>query len=161
MNSCLFMGRLTEEPSQKFTHSGKQVVSFSIAVPIKFKRDGGPTADFIDCEAWEVNAKNIFNFFHKGDGILVRGRMKNNNYTNRDGQKVYGMVLVVEEWDFGRPKKGSDMGNPQGGYGGNGTGYYNPGGTINDGGYSQYPEMGSYDGFMDLPEGYENEVPFV
>lgn len=99
------MGRLTDEPIRSVTISGKIKVQFRIAVPKKFKKDG-QTADFFNCEAWEQDAERIHQYFFKGDSILVKGRVENDNYTTRDGQKVYSVIFKVEEWHFG-PKKRS------------------------------------------------------
>ena len=106
MNISIMLGRLTEEPIQSVTLGGKLIVKFSIAVSKKYKRENGPTADYFNCVAWERDAENIFKFFHKGDSILIKGRFENDNYKTRDGTKVYGMVYIVEEWDFGQKKLG-------------------------------------------------------
>lgn len=104
MNSVIMQGRLTAEPVLRFTINNQPVASFSIAVPKRIKVEGKPTADFFDCTAWDADAENIHRFFRQGDMILVRGRLENNNYTNREGVQMKGQVIVVEEWTFG-PKK--------------------------------------------------------
>lgn len=140
INICTFGGKLTGEPERMYTQSNKCKVTFDIAVSNPFKKDANnTTADFFRCEVWGRDAETIFKHFHKGDGIVVSGRMENNNYTNREGKKIYGFVLKVANWDFGPKKLGT--GN-QSGYGG----YSNPGGTINDGGYA--PDS-SYSGYPD------------
>lgn len=108
MNLAVLQGRLTSNPVRKYPFGSAPVVSFSIAVPKKFKKQGAPTADFFDCTAWDKDAENIYKFFTQGDMILIRGRIENNNYTNRAGEKVHGQVIIVEEWEFGPKKRGSE-----------------------------------------------------
>lgn len=112
MNKVIFLGRLTAEPRRKFV-GDSAVVNFGIAVPNRFRKSG-QTADFFECEAWNKDAENIFKYFHKGDGILVCGRMENFSYISREGQRVNGVILKVEEWDFGQKKQNRDTQNYQG-----------------------------------------------
>lgn len=107
LNSVIFQGRLTGVPKISKFVSGMSVANFSIAVDRKVKREGQPTVDFFDCEAWDRDAENIHRYFNQGDMILLRGRLENNNYTTRAGTLVKGQKLVVEEWTF-EPKKKSE-----------------------------------------------------
>lgn len=107
MNSVVFQGKLVGHPEKRYTLNNVPVVSFSIAVPKKVKKEGQPTADFFDCSAWDRDADNIHKFFSQGDTILIRGRIENNNYVNREGVKIKGQLVIVEDWGFG-PKKKAD-----------------------------------------------------
>lgn len=105
MNVVIFHGRLVNTPVRKYTIDNKPVTNFTLAVPRKVKVEGKPTADFIDCTAWNVHAENIFNTVNQGDAIMVKGRLENNNYVNSAGIKVYSQVVIVEEWDYGAKKR--------------------------------------------------------
>ena len=107
MNSVVFMGKFTGVPVKRITMDNRSVVSFSLAVARKVKRKGKPDADFFNFTAWDRDADNIHRFFNKGDTILIRGRIENDFYTNKDGVQVKGNVVIVEEWEFG-PKKYND-----------------------------------------------------
>lgn len=115
MNLVIQQGRLVENPEKKYTVDNKAVTTFSIAVSKKFKKEGGPTADFHDCVAWGVIAENTHKFFNKGDMILIKGRLEDDNYVNNIGVKVYQKIIIVEEFEFG-PKKRSDNSYGNGGY---------------------------------------------
>lgn len=105
MNVVLEQGKLTDKPQIRYSLEGLAITRFSIAVPKKgFVKAGGATADFFNCTAFGKNAENINKFFNMGDTILVRGRLENDNYTTRDDVKVYSVVIIVDEWEFG-PKK--------------------------------------------------------
>lgn len=106
MNTVTFQGKLVKLPERRHTVDNKVLASFSIAVPKKFPKDN-QTADFFDCVAWGKPAENILKFFKQGDTILIKGRIENDNYTNREGQLVKGQLVIVEEWYFG-PKKRED-----------------------------------------------------
>ena len=97
-------GRLTKMPELRYTVEGLPIVRFSIAVAKKVVKGNGPTADFFDCTGFGNVAENINKFFNMGDMILIKGRLENDNYTNREGVKIYGQVIIIEEWGYG-PKK--------------------------------------------------------
>lgn len=91
-------------PDLRYTVDGLAVVRINIAVAKKVIKGNGPKADFFDCACFGKMAENIKKYFNLGDAILVKGRLENDNYVNREGVKVYGQVIMIEEWDFG-PKK--------------------------------------------------------
>lgn len=153
MNNIILAGRLTAEPILRSTQSGHSVLQFDIAVTKRFKREGGPTADFFRCNAWDKTGDTIYRYLHQGDGIVVRGRIENDNYTDRNGNKVYSMVVIVEDWDFGPKKRGTEgnYNNQSQNYGGQG----NYGGQQMQQGGDRYA-----DGFMNIPDGIDEELPF-
>ena len=108
MNLVIQQGKLTDNPQMRYSVENMAIARFRIAVPKKIVKTGGPTADFFDCTAFGKSAENINKFFRMGDTILVKGRLENDNYTTREGNKVYGNVIIVEEWEFG-PKKRVDQ----------------------------------------------------
>ena len=104
MNLVVEQGRLTKMPELRYTVDGVAIVRINIAVAKKVLKGNGPTADFFDCACFGKLAENIRKNFSVGDMILVKGRLENDNYINREGKRVYGNVIIVEEWGFG-PKK--------------------------------------------------------
>lgn len=131
MNKVILMGRLTADPEMK--QGTTALCKYTIAVDRRFKRDGEPTADFFNCTAFGKAAEFTQKYFHKGSRILVTGRIENNNYTNKDGQKVYSVGIIVEEQEFCESKKAE--------------------------GSAPCTEDG--DGFMNIPSGIEDELPFA
>ena len=104
MNKVIEMGRLTRDPEVSSSASGTTFARFSIAVDRRFKREGEPDADFFNCSAFGKTAEFIEKYLSKGTKVVVCGRLENNNYTNKDGQKVYDVRIMVEEIDFAESK---------------------------------------------------------
>ena len=99
MNKVILMGRLTRDPEVRYSQgaTATAIARFSIAVDRRFKRDGEPDADFINCVAFGRTGEFIERYGHKGTKFVVEGRIQTGSYTNRDGQKVYTTEVVVEE----------------------------------------------------------------
>ena len=104
MNKVIMMGRLTREPEISSSASGTTFARFSIAVDRKFKKEGEPDADFFNCTSFGKQAEFVEKYLKKGTKIVVSGRLQNNNYTNKDGQKVYDVRIMVEEIEFAESK---------------------------------------------------------
>ena len=104
MNKIIIMGRATKDPDISSSASGTTFARFSIAVDRRFKREGEPNADFFNCCAFGKTAEFIEKYISKGTKVVVCGRLENNNYTNKDGQKVYDVRIMVEEIDFAESK---------------------------------------------------------
>ncbi len=162
MNKVILMGRLTRDPEVRYSQGASQtaVARFSIAVDRRFKREGEPEADFFNCTAFGRQAEFVEKYLHKGTKMLVTGRIQNDNYTNKDGQMVYSVRVMVDELEFAESKNAS--GGGQGGY----DGGFNNGGFNNNGGYSA-PTGNTgrsnplSDGFMNIPDGIDEELPFA
>ena len=134
MNTVIFMGRLTKDPDVRTTQSGTQVASFSLAVDRRFKTDGGPSADFFNCAAFGKLAEFVEKYLKKGTKILLKGRIENNNYTDRQGVKRYDFRVTAESIEFCE-KRGEEEPKPE-----------------------PKPEpQTDEDGFM---SGYDEELPF-
>lgn len=148
MNKVILMGRLTRDPEVRYSQGANQtaVARFSIAVDRRFKRDGEPDADFFNCTAFGRQAEFVERYLHKGTKIVTCGRIQNDNYTNKDGQMVYSVRVMVDEIEFAESKNAS--GN-DGGFGG-GFG----------GGNAAAAPAGAGDGFMNIPDGIDEELPF-
>lgn len=107
MNKVILMGRLTREPEVSSSSSGTTFARFSIAVDRKFKKEGDPEADFFNCTSFGKQAEFVERYLKKGTKIVVSGRLQNNNYTNKDGQKVYDVRVMAEEIEFAESKNSS------------------------------------------------------
>lgn len=102
MNKTILMGRLTRDPEIRYpqTPEGSAVARFSLAVDRRFKRDGDPDADFFTCVCFKKLAEFTEKYLRKGSKILVEGAIQNNNYTNKDGQMVYSVQIIVDNMEF-------------------------------------------------------------
>lgn len=90
INKTILIGRLVRDPEPKETQSGTHVVSFTVACDrMKTKTNPDPGADFISCVAWQQSADYLAQYGHKGDTIVVEGRISTRNYDDKDGKKVY------------------------------------------------------------------------
>ena len=141
MNKVILMGRLTRDPEVRYSQgeNATAVARFTLAVDRRFRRDDAST-DFIGCVAFGRNAEFIEKYFRQGTKALITGRIQTGSYTNRDGQKVYTTDVVVEDQEFAESKSASD------GRGGMSA-------------PSMAPTVGN-DGFMSLPDGVAEELPF-
>ena len=170
MNKVILMGRLTRDPEVRYAQNGNQmaIARFSIAVDRRFKREGEPDADFFNCTAFGKQAEFVERYLHKGTKILTCGRIQNDNYTNKDGQMVYSVRVMVDEIEFAESKNAA--GGAEGGFGGNGgfSGNNGFGGNSGFGGGNNYgvnsynnpAPSGAGDGFMNIPDGIDEELPF-
>lgn len=133
MNKVLMIGRLTRDPEIRWTSGSPStaVASFSIAVDRRFKKDGGTEADFFECSAWGKLAEHMEKYWNKGMKAAICGRLENNNWTDRDGNRRTSTRIVVEEIDFCEKKEDRD----------------------------RTPDPAKPGEFMDLPDGDE-ELPF-
>lgn len=136
------MGRLTRDPEIRYSQ-GQQpmaIARYSLAVTKRFKKDGEPDCDFINCVAFGKNGEFAEKYLHKGTKIAVTGRIQTGSYTQKEsGQKIYTTDVIVEEHEFCE-SKGASQSN-------------------NIGGVSPYGPAGG-DGFMNIPDGIDEELPF-
>lgn len=100
MNKVVLVGRLTKEPEGKATQGGTFVTRYTLAVDRRFRKDGEPNADFINCVAFGKGAEFAEKHFHKGMRVAIDGRIQTGSYTNREGQKVYTTDIVVDAQEF-------------------------------------------------------------
>ena len=99
MNKVILIGRLTKDVETRY--AGEMAVSrYSLAVDRKFKREGEPTADFINCVAFGKNGEFAEKYLKKGMKIAVTGRIQTGSYTDKDGKKVYTTDVIAEEHEF-------------------------------------------------------------
>lgn len=124
-NKVVMMGRITHELEVKTTPSGVQVCQFSIAVDRRFQTKGEEKkTDFFRVTAWRTAADFVGRYFKKGSMILVEGELQNNNYTDKNGNTVYSVVINAERLSFTGEKAANTSGNaPQA------SGYSEPNGN--------------------------------
>ncbi|MDO5390951.1 MAG: single-stranded DNA-binding protein [Eubacteriales bacterium] len=150
MNKVILMGRLTRDPDVRYSagENALAIARYTLAVDRRFKRDGEATADFISCVAFGRAAEFAERYFHQGIRIVVSGRIQTGSYTNREGQKVYTTEVVVEEQEFAESKSASDQ------YAASHPSAPAPSAA------APTPSAASADGFMNIPDGIDEELPF-
>lgn len=137
MNKCIFVGRLVRDPEMRYAEgSGTAIARYTLAIDRFPKKEGQPSADFISCIAFGKNAEFAEKHLIKGMKILVEGHIQTGSYTNKDGQKVYTTDCIVEKHEFVESRNSGSA-----------------------------PEVGSTsgksdDGFMNIPAGIDEELPF-
>lgn len=143
MNKIVLMGRLTRDPEVRYSQGANAtaVARYSLAVDRRFKRDGEPTADFINCVAFGRTAEFAEKYFRQGLKVVVTGRIQTGSYTNKDGVRVYTTDVVVEEQEFAESKAVSENHSYQA----------SP---------MPSPSADIGDGFMNIPDGIDEELPF-
>ncbi len=144
MNKVILMGRLTRDPDVRYSQGANAtaVARYSLAVDRRFKRDGEPTADFINCVSFGRQAEFAEKYLKRGTKIAVTGRIQTGSYTKQDGTKVYTTDVVVEEQEFAESKNASSQG------------------SVNM--PEERPDFtaSASDGFMNIPDGVDDELPF-
>ena len=152
MNKVILMGRLTRDPDVRYSQgeTPSAIARYTLAVDRRFVRRDNPdaqTADFIGCVAFGKAGEFAERYLKKGTKICVSGRIQTGSYTNKDGVKVYTTDVVVDEQEFAESK------NAQGG-GAQGAPSY--------GQQDMAPQASpADDGFMNIPDGIEEELPFT
>ena len=113
MNKVIFLGRLGKDPEVRYGSNDHVVATFSLAVDRKYKRDNEPTVDFFNLVAFGKTAEFCEKYLRQGTKVLVTGRVQNDNYTNKDGQKVYSTQVYVDEIEFAESKASGTQAKPQ------------------------------------------------
>ena len=136
MNKVIEIGRLVREPEIRYSQGASStcIARYTLAVDRKFKQEGQPNADFINCIAFGKLGEFAEKYLHKGTKIAVTGRIQTGSYTNKDGQKVYTTDVVVEEQEFCESKSQSNS-QPQ-------------------------PTQSNDNSWMNIPDGVEDSLPF-
>lgn len=147
MNKVVLMGRLTRDPRITYSQgeNSMTVARYTLAVDRRFKRQGdSQDADFISCVVFGRGAEFAENYLHQGTKVVVSGRIQTGSYTNKEGQKVYTTDVVIEEQEFAESKKAAEQ---------NGGGNYQQASRPE-------PSQAASDGFINIPDGIEEELPF-
>lgn len=173
MNKVVLIGRLTRDPEVRYTQgeNSMAIARYTLAVDRRYRgnaREGEQTADFIPCIAFGKAGEHAEKYYRKGIKIAVSGRIQTGSYTNRDGVKVYTTDVIVEEQEFAESKGSSQNGaqsGQQGGYGQNSGHQQNEAYGGGNGGYggtqNGYYDQGTLDGFMNMPDGMDEDLPFT
>ena len=141
MNKVILCGRNTKAPEVRYTDSGMCIARFTLAVDRRFKRDGEPTADFINCVVFGKTAEFVERYiFDKGVKLIIEGRIQVRNYQNNEGNMVYITEVVGEQLEFAESKRTNEA---------------------NNGSASRLVTKPDADGFMMMPDGMDDELPFM
>ena len=148
MNKVILMGRLTRDPEVRYSQGANSlaIARYTLAVDRRFRREGEATADFINCVAFGKQAEFSERYLRQGVKIAVTGRIQTGSYTNRDGQKVYTTEVVVEEQEFAESKGSADVNRGNSGF--------------QTAAPAPAPAFDAGDGFMNIPDGIDEELPF-
>ena len=149
MNKVILMGRLVRDTEVRYSQgeNATAVARYTLAVDRRFNRNNGEeSADFIGCVAFGRAAEFAEKYLHKGTKLVVTGRIQTGSYTNKDGVRVYTTDVVVEDQEFAESKNAS--GQNEGGFG---NSYSAPARQTNN---------SFSDGFMNIPDGIDEELPF-
>ena len=143
MNKVILMGRLTRDPEVRYTQGNEPmaIARYTLAVDRRGRKDGGEaTADFIQCVAFRNNAEFAEKYLRQGTKIAITGRIQTGSYTNKDNIKVYTTEVIAEDIEFAESKAAAEGSSGAGGH--------------------QKPDQTENDGFMNIPEGIDEELPF-
>lgn len=136
MNRVVLMGRLTKDPTITYTQKNNSAVAkIILAVDRRIKVEGQPSADFISCTAFSKTAEFIEKYLRQGTKIALEGRIQTGNYTNKEGQKVYTTEVMIDNVEFAESK--------------------------NNGVKAQAEPETTPDGFMNIPDSIDEELPFA
>lgn len=113
MNKIIFMGRLCGDPEVRFTTGGNAmcIATFNLAVDRRFKKkddEDAPSADFFRITTFGKLGEFTEKYLNKGTKVVVEGRVENNNYTDKSGNKVYGFQFIAENIEFAESKKAAE-----------------------------------------------------
>lgn len=141
MNKVILMGRLTRDPEVRYSQGAEPmaVARYTLAVDRRGRRDeNGQNADFISCVAFAKNAEFAEKYLKKGIKIAITGRIQTGSYNDREGRKVYTTDVVIEDQEFAESKSSQNGGNTQ----------------------APPEQSNAGDGFMNIPDGIDEELPF-
>ena len=148
MNKVILMGRLTRDPEVRYSQGENSlaIARYTLAVDRRQARNSGDdqTADFINCVAFGRAGEFAEKYFRKGTKIAVSGRIQTGSYTNKDGVRVFTTEVVVDDQEFAESKNAST--GSEGGFTG--------------GNFNRPAPSGAGDGFMNIPDGIDEELPF-
>jgi len=109
MNKVILMGRLTRNPEMRYSNtSNVAVVRFSLAVDRRYKKEGQPEADFINCVVFGKTGEFVNNYFSKGMRVAVTGRIQTSSWEDETGKRRYGTDVIVEEAYFADSKQSNN-----------------------------------------------------
>lgn len=146
MNKVILMGNLTRDPEIRYSQGENSlaIARFSLAISRRFTRQGETDVDFFNCTAFGKQAEFVEKYFKQGSRMLMTGRVQNDNYTNKNGEKVYSVQIIADEIEFAE-RKGTADANA---------------GNSNFGGNAPAPASNAGDDFINIPDGIDEGLPF-
>lgn len=147
MNKVILMGRLTKDPEVRYSQgdNAMAIARYTLAVDRRGSRQNEEnTADFIGIVSFGKLGEFAEKYLRKGTKVVISGRIQTGSYTNKDGVKVYTTDVVADEVEFAESKNSSGTGT-DGGFAGNSR---------------SNSSLSSGDGFMNIPDGIDEELPF-
>ena len=140
MNKVILMGNLTRDPEIRYSQGENSlaIARFSIAVNRRFSRQGDTDTDFFNCTAFGKQAEFVEKYFKQGSRMLLTGRVQNDNYTNKNGERVYSVQIMADEIEFAERKSTADANASRG--------------SSNGGGGAPEPARAADDDFMNIPD---------
>lgn len=164
MNNVVLMGRLTRNPDVRYSQgeNSMAIARFTLAVDRRFSRNKDENStDFISCVAFGKLGEFAEKYLKQGTKVVLSGRIQTGSYTNKDGNKVFTTDVVAENIEFAESRNpaggAADNGN---GYSNSNAGYSNGNAGYSNGGYNDAPAKEAPAGFMNIPTGLEEELPF-
>lgn len=151
MNKVILIGRLTRDPEVRYSagENATAIARYTLAVDRRFKQEGQQSADFISCIAFGKGAEFAEKYFRQGIKIAITGRIQTGSYINKEGNKVYTTDVVVEEQEFAESKNASGADRET-----------RDEAALQQSGYKQSKMKMDEDGFMNIPDGIDEELPF-
>lgn len=145
MNKVILMGRLTRDPDVRIGAENQvNVARYNLAVDRRFTdANGNRGPDFISCVAFGKSAEFVSKYLHKGTKVVIEGRIQTGSYDDRDGKKVYTTDVIVENHEFAESLKSQNSNNA----------------TVPNS--STYTKATTNDGFMNIPDEADEELPFA
>ncbi len=140
MNKVILMGRLTRDPEVRYSQgeNSMAIARYTLAVDRRFKSSDNQAADFIGIVAFGKAGEFAEKYLRKGTKVVVTGRIQTGSYTNKEGQKVYTTDVVAEDQEFAESKNSSSGSAASASV--------------------ETPDDGN--GFINIPEGIDEELPF-
>ena len=147
MNKTILMGRLTKNPEVKCLQdeNSTAMARYTLAVDRRYRKDGRAETDFISCVTFGKNAEFAEKYFRQGMRISVSGRIQTGSYTNKDGVRVYTTEVIVEDQEFAESRAESEA---------------NRSSFQSSPAPGPAPSIDAGDGFMNIPDGIDEELPF-
>lgn len=143
MNKVILMGRLTRNPETRYTEKDNMCIArFALAVDRRVRQQGQQAADFPSCVAFGKTAEFIEKYTRQGTKLVIEGRIQTGSYTNRDGNRVYVTEVIAESVEFAESKAAQERNRQQ------------------EPQPQPYPETDE-NGFMQIPDGYDDTLPFT
>ena len=120
MNKVILMGRLTKDPDIRYSQSAEPmcIARYTLAVNRRFKREGEPDADFINCVAFRKDGEFVEKYFKKGMQVTISGRLQIRSYDDKNGQRQWMTEVIIEEQQFAESKANFESRGGSKGYSG-------------------------------------------